>query len=227
MSLEDSPGVIWLSAFLDGRGQWKLSETLALDSAAKRFALAAIGAVIAPVVVLGDSWREASADEAFADAILLPVAVADPASDEFCGACLRVDPRAPADVGHLVCDVIAIPVIGEEKALSLTGMTAALGVFAVSDGKCRLVTSPLGFLRRYLERFLSGDERLPDAVDTLVADRDVFEWRVSEPGCVVPKNGDLACVDSTELAAWLVKEMRRRGPVRKAPQVLAPKGAVA
>lgn len=108
---------------------------------------------------------------------------------------------------------------------SLTGMTGAVGTFAVLDGKCRIVSSGINFLERHIARVIEhGAEFTPDRFETLLVDRTAFEWRLSENPVIVPSpDVQIACVDSRELALWIAAEMKKRRPARKAPEVVAPK----
>jgi hypothetical protein len=217
---------VWLDAFWAGAGQVRLNEIFGLDSAAKRLALIEIGCTVAQVAPRGGYWLEPEDGEPVIEAVLVPVGVPDVLDRVVplpCSSTLRINPADAAAHCDSVADVIAIPVNGS-PALSYSGYTAAIGTFAVRDGKCRLVCSGLTFLRRYLDRVLSGDDALPCVTDTLILDREAFEWRISENPAIVPRHDQqLACVDSTELAAWLVQAMRKRAPSRKPPEVLAPK----
>jgi hypothetical protein len=246
---EGRPGAVWLDLFTSGRGFADLCRHLRLvyptppghADTAPLMMINSLGISLARIVAEGKRWREAMADEEGAPAVILPVGNFGPYVFEWSSAgCLllageRDDRRVSAP--GAIADLIALPLAGG-AALSVTGLTAAVGDFAPDDtGTLTLAASGLRFLKRHIARSYAQEmewpahlvaRRLPfpDQFETLMLDPAGFEWRMTESNCVIGENVKrIASPDSGELARYVDAAMRQREPVRKPPPVLAPKGA--
>lgn len=208
------------------------------EDCAPLMALNQIGLTAARIVKQGSRWRFAlpHAQEESEGALLLPVGCCDALGGaETCLLLCGNHEHRAVDRLEWIADIVAIPLDGS-RALSFTGMTAAVGRFQVSDnGDLALAASGLGFIKRHVRRARAATKDyaphlvsrflpLPDACETLVLAPECFEWRLTEGACVVPESAKrVACVDSPALARFVDEAMKKRERVRKAPPVLAPK----
>jgi hypothetical protein len=200
--------------------------------------LSVLGVTAARIVKEKGRFRLPLKDEASEGAFLLPVAGCDRDGVSRCMIFESGHQFQPEDCADRIADVVALPFDGS-RALSMMGLTAALGTFQPSqDGRLTLLASGAGFLKRHAARARAALKDYPPQLvwqflpalgeaETLILDARALDWRMQSRFNVVPEAArEVACPDSPALARFVDAAMKERDQVRKAPQVLAPKGGV-
>lgn len=203
---------------------------------ASLISLSVLGITAARIVKDKARFRLPLRDEASEGAFLVPVAACD---REGVSRCMVFDSGhqfQSEDCSCGIADIVALPFDGS-RALSMTGLTVAIGAFQPADnGRLTLLASGAGFLKRHIARARAAVKDYPahlvwqflpvlGEAETLILDAKALDWRMQSRWNVVPESaGEIACPDSPALARFVDAAMKEREPVRKAPPVLAAKG---
>ena len=243
------PGVTWLELFGRNETPAALAAVLCLEprpsdrdpceraryACAMDLGLTAASIVIADKIVDGaPQWRVAGTDDENATgALILPVELDLPYG--VIGSTLSLAQLGTAGAVHAVSDVIAFPPAGG-RALSLTGVCAAIGGFAHDDKDGAALAFATG--RKWLDAHLTAADELagdypadevklliqaPHLARTLIVQPKAIEWRIGMLDCPVPRGvKTIRVVDSMGLAELIHAEMRKPLRMPPKPAVIGP-----
>jgi hypothetical protein len=138
-----------------------------------------------------------------------------------------------------IADLVALP-LGGQPPLSLTGLSFAVGRFAVRErGEVEIYGGGLSWLTAHLQRARDMETELPahlvaaqlgqpEHFNTLLIEPKAIEWRPSFAWCPLPRETKSVVVrDSLGLASFIGEAMRRKLKVPALPKVFGPKAGAA
>lgn len=200
---------------------------------ASRLVLSSLGVTATKILRGSKQWSFPDRNTEGEDAIVVPVGGhAAPMAE--CLSLLGTHELMREADADAIGDLIAIP-LSDGKPLSFNGTTVAVGAFTANEGRVRIATNGLNWLKRHVVRartFAEGwpphlvARKLPppDRSETLLLDESAFSWRLEHSAHPWPADTrKVICPDSAALAELIAAELKRRDKLPPAPQVLGPK----